>query len=133
MATEQQIAANRRNAKWSSGPKTRAGRARSSRNALRHGLSISATRDPALVGEIELLAHSLKNVSDATRFSQAVVAAQGEVDLRRVRQQRAKLLTTKIGVSPNWAEIEKLERYERRAHTRFRRGLKGLDEEFNHR
>ena len=39
MATEQQIAANRENAKQSTGPRTEAGKAASSSNALRHGLA----------------------------------------------------------------------------------------------
>ena len=39
MASEKQVAANRRNATKSSGPRTKSGKARSSRNALNHGLS----------------------------------------------------------------------------------------------
>jgi hypothetical protein len=39
MASERQIAANRRNARRSTGPATMAGKRRSSSNALRHGLS----------------------------------------------------------------------------------------------
>lgn len=39
MATEKQIAANRRNAAKSTGPRTAAGKARSKMNALRHGLA----------------------------------------------------------------------------------------------
>jgi hypothetical protein len=39
MATPEQIAANRSNATHSTGPRTDAGRARSSQNALRHGLT----------------------------------------------------------------------------------------------
>jgi hypothetical protein len=39
MASEKQIAANRANAKRSTGPKTAAGKLRSSREAFRHGLS----------------------------------------------------------------------------------------------
>ncbi len=38
MATEKQIEANRRNARSSTGPKTAAGKASSSRNALKHGV-----------------------------------------------------------------------------------------------
>jgi hypothetical protein len=47
MATDRQIAANRRNGALSRGPKTAAGKARSSRNALKHGLAIPITRDRA--------------------------------------------------------------------------------------
>ena len=51
MATEKQIAANRRNAKKSTGPRTPAGKARASLNALRHGLRagtlILPDEDPA--------------------------------------------------------------------------------------
>ena len=43
MATAAQIAANRRNALRSTGPRTAAGRAVSCRNALRHGLTARAT------------------------------------------------------------------------------------------
>ena len=49
MATKRQIAANRRNARRSTGPKSAAGKAASSANALRHGLS--ATRAVVLPDE----------------------------------------------------------------------------------
>ena len=39
MATDKQIAANRRNAQKSTGPKTEHGKLRSRRNAFRHGLT----------------------------------------------------------------------------------------------
>ena len=43
MATERQIAANRKNAQKSTGPRTAAGKAASSQNALKHGLSSHRT------------------------------------------------------------------------------------------
>ena len=43
MASEKQIAANRANAKKSTGPKTAAGQLKSSRNALRHGFPSPCT------------------------------------------------------------------------------------------
>ena len=51
MATDKQIAANRRNGALSRGPKTAVGKARSSRNALKHGLAIPITRDRATAPE----------------------------------------------------------------------------------
>ena len=51
MATDKQIAANRLNAKNSTGPRTDAGKRRSRRNAIRHGLTaetiIGVLEDPA--------------------------------------------------------------------------------------
>ena len=47
MASEKQLRANRENAMRSTGPKTAAGRLKSSRNALRHGLSLPLMADPA--------------------------------------------------------------------------------------
>ena len=39
MATEKQIIANQQNARHSTGPRTEAGKRRSRRNAIRHGLT----------------------------------------------------------------------------------------------
>jgi hypothetical protein len=43
MASERQIAANRRNAQKSTGPKSVQGKKRSSKNAYRHGLSVAVS------------------------------------------------------------------------------------------
>lgn len=46
MATAKQIAANRLNARKSTGPRTAAGKARSSRNAVKHGMCARMTAGP---------------------------------------------------------------------------------------
>ena len=45
MATEKQIAANRKNSMWSTGPRTEAGKRRSRQNALQHGLTAETVID----------------------------------------------------------------------------------------
>jgi hypothetical protein len=68
MASEKQIAANRRNALLSSGPKTQAGKKASSGNSLRHGLT--ARNNDNLGGEIESSLHP-ENAAER-RLAQAV-------------------------------------------------------------
>jgi len=56
------IAANRRNAQRSTGPKTPEGKAKSSRNAIKHGIFVKrflSGATPEAIEEIELLAASL--------------------------------------------------------------------------
>ena len=70
MASEKQILANRANAKKSTGPRTAAGRAKSSRNSYRHGLSLPMQPDPQAV---DTLAKAIAG------------EAAGEVELRAAR------------------------------------------------
>jgi hypothetical protein len=91
MASERQLAANRLNARRSSGPRSSAGKRRSSGNALRHGLSrIVSDRG----GEhIELLAHLLvgENVDEeALEHARSVVRAQ--LELLRIRELKRDLM-----------------------------------------
>ena len=56
MATEKQIAANRANAKHSTGPRTAAGKLKSSRNTYRHGLSGPTPFDLPSAAEVNCIA-----------------------------------------------------------------------------
>ena len=85
MATDKQIAANRRNGSLGRGPKTSAGKARSSRNALKHGLSIPVNRDKTLRRQIEVLARILAQSEAGNVFGQARAAAEAELELARAR------------------------------------------------
>jgi hypothetical protein len=66
MSTPRQIEASRVNARGSTGPRTDGGKARTSRNARRHGLSVPIGCDPALSTEVEeLVRHLVGDAADA--------------------------------------------------------------------
>jgi hypothetical protein len=95
MATERQIAANRANAKRSTGPKTNEGREASSRNALRHGLASAANPLQRIAIEIDSLAEALvQEGTDQTQIVNARQLARAHVEVLRVRTVRAALLAS---------------------------------------
>jgi hypothetical protein len=100
MASDQQIAANRRNAQRSTGPKTAAGKARSSRNATTHGL---LARDSVAYGErIDDLQHLrqvyLDHYQPATPAEEFFVhqLSSAHWRLRRIERIEAGLFDTLI-------------------------------------
>jgi hypothetical protein len=56
LTSYRQSEANVANSKASTGPRSEAGKARSSKNALRHGLNVSIWDDAALISRAEELA-----------------------------------------------------------------------------
>jgi hypothetical protein len=92
MASERQIAANRRNANKSAGPRSAAGKKRASNNAYRHGLFSKRART-AVTEEMEALARIIAGeVSGAIAFEHASVAAAAEVELGRIRDAKRALI-----------------------------------------
>jgi hypothetical protein len=74
------------------GPRSTAGKARSSRNALKHGLSVPVTLDPAREPEVEAIVEAIAgDTADPRVLFQARLAAEAEVDLLRVRRARTDL------------------------------------------
>jgi hypothetical protein len=93
MATERQIAANRRNARKSAGPRSGAGKRRASRNSYRHGLSTRIATTAGLAKSVEALARKIAGKgADAATLELARTAAQAEFDLAQIRRTRVKLI-----------------------------------------
>jgi hypothetical protein len=143
--------ANRANARKSTGPRTAAGKARSSRNACRHGFAREgwaddALRDAAWVREVNRLAGAILrgDAGPARRdCAFAVAAAQHDLNLirrsRRALEQQAGFAQT-VGdreladpakqdvIEPALlARIAALDRYERRALARRQRAIATFD------
>jgi hypothetical protein len=93
MASEGQIAANRRNARRSTGPRSGAGKKRASRNAYRHGLTMNITSTAAYAKQLDKLARKIAgNTDDAITLERARAIAQAELELARVRRAKVVLI-----------------------------------------
>jgi hypothetical protein len=95
MASDKQIAANRRNAMRSTGPRTRSGKARSRANSLRHGLLSKVLVDPALVNEADQLARRIaQEHGKPDDCFESRTIAEAELIILSARAVRAQLLDT---------------------------------------
>jgi len=93
MASERQIAANRRNARKSIGPRSGAGRKRASRNSYRHGLTLNIASTAAYAKQLDKLARKIAgDTKDAITLERAREIAQAELDLARVRRAKVALI-----------------------------------------
>ncbi|MBR0703693.1 hypothetical protein JQ599_27565 [Bradyrhizobium diazoefficiens] len=124
MASNRKIMTNRLNAKRSTGPKTEAGRARSSRNARQHGLSRLNLEDnagsDAAAGAITV---SFAQPQDASTVHDLVRAS---IWLAHIRDVRHGMLAALLDC-PNPKQLKRLtglERYERSARAAQRRVLR---------
>ena len=143
VTSERKLTANKQNAQRSTGPRTRTGKRRASRNALRHGLA-AAVEEPAFLLEIERLAEALlgDETSPIARECARDIAA-AHVDLVRVRMARVEALDRLLQAIPHQdrhsdhipeidavesvvADLKKLNRYERNALLRKKRAIKAL-------
>lgn len=96
MTSERKIAANRRNARNSTGPRSGLGKKRASRNSFRHGLSLR-TSSASLADQLERLARRIAGKSqDETTLGLARTAAEAELELERVRKVRISLIERAI-------------------------------------
>lgn len=97
MTTIRQRRANRANARASTGPQTKAGKARSAANSLRHGLTISVWSEPALAPQAEAIALRIAGPNaEATALEWARRIAEAQVDLNRVRSLRRQAIANML-------------------------------------
>jgi hypothetical protein len=131
LATEKQIAANRANAQRSTGPRTAAGKLKSSRNAYRHGLSSPMPLDLPSAAEVNLIALELAGEhATADRLASATDFARAQTELLRIRAVRTdQFAEVDINDFSNLRQLQRLatlDRYERYALTKRRRASKKL-------
>jgi hypothetical protein len=97
MTTALQVAANRRNARNSTGPKSRIGKARTASNARRHGLASSIWSEPVLANATEALARELAGPSASPELqSLAREAAAAHIAVDRVQRMRHRLMVQQL-------------------------------------
>ena len=131
MTSPARLAANRRNAQRTTGPRTSSGRQRSARNSLKHGLAIPLGMLPDMQAAIARLAYQIAGTNpDPNRFELARRLAEAEIDLRRVRAARLAILRGSIA-DPDY-ETEKVRSARTRRQEKALRGysLRGLREAF---
>jgi hypothetical protein len=126
MASNRQIEANRSNAKRSTGPKTAGGKARSSQNALRHGLASSCKPDAPEFATLMVAIRASLACEVGSETAAAIAHAKCELwHVRLVRQAMlAALWDHPIGDVAR--RLEGLERYERSALAAQKRALRSL-------
>ncbi|MCJ2095870.1 hypothetical protein MKK67_25715 [Methylobacterium sp. J-072] len=93
MTSEPAIRANRRNAQASTGPRTRAGKARAGQNARKHGLS-ATDPNPAASADIERLARLIADEHHAGAAALGIArdVAEAQFQLQQVRAFKTALL-----------------------------------------
>jgi hypothetical protein len=128
VASEKQIAANRRNAERSTGPRTAAGKSISSHNAFRHGLSLAPDDDASKV-QIDQLTQAIIQKEPTLELSDAHEWASAHLELHRIKRVKSALLDNLdlSAIDPmHLKDIVATDRYAARAQTKRRKAAAKL-------
>jgi hypothetical protein len=132
MASEKQIAANRATCLKSTGPRSAAGRWKSSRNSYRHGLSLPLSLDPQVQTELELVAKAIAGeTASEDQLQAAKTIAEAQFDLKRIRATRTAATPSVLGELPDSKVLTglcALDRYERLARARRKLAIRRFKE-----
>jgi hypothetical protein len=136
MTSAKAIAANRRNARSSTGPRSAAGKRKVGANSLRHGVTASLPADAAMGAEVGRIASVLAGPgASAARLALVMPIAEAEAEVLRIRNARAAWINLETANLPSNPDREsdaivqslktltRLDRYERRAMARRRRAM----------
>jgi hypothetical protein len=143
MTSAKAIAANRRNARSSTGPRTGAGKRKAARNSLRHGVIASVHSDLGLTAGVARIAAALAGPGASPSLLALIhPIAEAEVDILRARTARvamidlaaATLIAERQPEGDAFAaalpSLRRLDRYERRAMSRRSRAMRALRKSF---
>ena len=111
MISQRKREANRANSRLSTGPRTRSGKARSSQNARRQGLSVPISRDPAFAPEIDNLRRELTRNMEDRKFDELLSRfAEAQIEIIRIRRARYRVIAAALadsGYEPRRAFVER--------------------------
>ena len=134
MASEKQILANRANALKSRGPRSAGGKARASRNAIRHGLAANIWKEASAVSSIEHLTQLFR--ADGHSEQKARLAAGVEYQNKSIRNVQSRigeqLSEAADGRGPeesmakNLHRLQSIDRYEKRIASLKKRVLREM-------
>jgi hypothetical protein len=139
MTSDKKIAANRTNAKKSTGPTSLRGKLQSSRNALRHGLAAAMNAEPTISTDVQRMANAIcgNEHADPDLYDQAVTIARWQIVLLKVRAAQSAAIEPQNTTEPKIEGVEqvtsappsneesaRLDCYERRALSRRNRAIR---------